>query len=83
MSTYTTGFIIVSLCPDQDLEEEDQTGHGPQMFQKFNILMPLQVQESFTPLTMFGYGGITLRVGGRGAFAGDLGSLTCLLVISL
>ena len=27
--------------------------------------MPLQAQGSFTPFAMFGYGGITLRVGGR------------------
>ena len=56
---------IVSLCPDRDLEEKDQAGHGPEMFQKFNILMPLQVQGSFTPFAMLGYGGITLGVGGR------------------
>ena len=56
---------IVSLCPDRDLEEKDQAGHGPEMFQKFNILMPLQVQGSFTPFAMLGYGGITLSVGGR------------------
>ena len=56
---------IVSLCPDRDLEEEDQAEHDPQMFKKFNILIPLQVQGSFTPFAMLGYGGITLSVGGR------------------
>ena len=56
---------IVSLCPDRDLEEEDQAEYGPQMSKKFNILMPLQVLGSFTPFAMFDLGGITLRVGGR------------------
>ena len=54
---------IVSLCPDRDLEEEDQAEYGPQMSKKFNILMPLQVQGSFTPFAMLGYGGISLGVG--------------------
>ena len=34
-----------SLCPVRDIEEKDQTEHGPEMFKKFIILMPLQVQR--------------------------------------